>query len=97
VIGLVGASIATVIGYGALAGIIAVGSRRVGELPQVLSAALTTWAWAAPVVAAGALLPPSPVGVGLRILLAVGLGLALLRLAVTVRRGPRATAIAAAA
>jgi len=43
VIGLVGASIATVIGYGALAGIIAVGSRRVAELPQVLSAALTTW------------------------------------------------------
>jgi O-antigen/teichoic acid export membrane protein len=97
VIGLVGASIATVIGYSALAGIIAVASRRETELPEVLSAALATWVWTAPVVAAGALLPPTTVGVGLRILLAVGLGLALLRLATVVRRGPRVTAMAATA
>jgi O-antigen/teichoic acid export membrane protein len=69
VVGLVGASIATVAAYVLLAAIVAVASRRFVVVPGVLRSSLVAWALAAPVVLAGALLPPTPAGVGVRVAL----------------------------
>ena len=73
VVGLVGASIATVAAYAVLAGIVAVASRRFVVIPGLVVSSLTAWALAAPVVLAGALLPPSPAGTAARAVLGLGL------------------------
>lgn len=89
-VGLIGASIATVAAYAVLAAIIVAASRQVERLPGTLRTALLAWAVAAPVVAAGALLPPGPAGTATRVALGGALLLALVRLAFQIRRGPAA-------
>ena len=88
VVGLIGASIATVAAYVVLAAIIVRASRRVERLSGTLRTALLSWAAAAPVVAAGALLPPGAVGTAIRVGIGAVLLVALARLALQIRRGP---------
>jgi O-antigen/teichoic acid export membrane protein len=87
VVGLIGASIATVAAYAVLAAIIVAAARQIDPLPGTLRTSLAAWAAAAPVVAAGALLPPGPVGTVIRLALGAALVLALVRLAFHIRHG----------
>ena len=90
VVGLVGASVATVAAYGVLAGIVAHASRRFVVIPGVLMSSLTAWALAAPVVLAGALLPPTPAGIAARVVLTLALLAVLGRQVRTLRKLPAA-------
>lgn len=95
-VGLIGASIATVAAYAGLAAIIVVASRQVEHLPGTLRTSLLAWAAAAPVVAAGALLPPGPTGATIRVVLGAALLAVFVRQAFQLRAGP-ATTLAEAA
>lgn len=66
VVGLVGAAAATVLAYALLAAIIGVASRRCARPKELLGPIGWSWAAATPLVAAGALLPPTTLGAALR-------------------------------
>jgi O-antigen/teichoic acid export membrane protein len=97
VVGLIGASVATVAAYAVLAAIIVRAAGHIERLRGTLRTALLAWAGAAPVVAAGALLPPGPVGTGIRLSIGGVLLIALARLALDLRRAPTSRAPGGAA
>jgi O-antigen/teichoic acid export membrane protein len=66
-IGLLGAAIATVAAYAVLPCVVALRARRIVALPEAARDAVVAWLFAAPFVAAGAVLPSRELGVAARI------------------------------
>lgn len=87
--GLLAASVATVAAYAVLAGVGAWKAQRLVALPGVGKDALRAWALAAPLVAAGALLPPTLAGNSLRVALATLILAAAARLAWSLKENGR--------
>jgi O-antigen/teichoic acid export membrane protein len=66
-IGLLGAAVATAAAYAVLPGVVALRARRMVPLPEAGRDAVVAWLFAAPFVAAGAVLPSHELGVAARI------------------------------
>jgi O-antigen/teichoic acid export membrane protein len=88
VIGLVGAAVATVVAYVVFPAVFAPAAYRIVVLPGALRDALSAWLIAAPFVIAGALLPATALGVGLRIVAGIVALLCVTRLLVSAVRKP---------
>lgn len=88
VIGLVGAAVATVVAYAVFPAVFAPAAYRIVVLPGALRDALSSWLIAVPFVIAGALLPATALGVGLRIAAGIFAVLCVTRLLVSAMRKP---------
>jgi O-antigen/teichoic acid export membrane protein len=91
-IGLVGAAVATVAAYVILPMVVALRARRMVALPEAFRGATYSWLFAAPFVAAGALLPSDAVGAVVRTALLIVAAAGALVLFRSVSRGSLALA-----